>query len=438
MIPELPNIPFYWTAISHWAACMVILCFLPRRMKGFKAVVSSAAFLAFMLFYMYMTEPKDGAVFNLLMGGFALITLLAVCAMADIRLREAVYWTSRAYLLGAFSISLTWQVYVYISEPSGWMKTIRMQVLMILPGLLLVFAIWFMIEYPNREADRELTVPWHTAVTVAVLALVIYILSSFSFTGLDSPFSGKTYREAFNIRTIVYFSGVAVLQAMHMQMCEMHAVRERDAYESMLQMQQMSYRMEQESIDLVNRKYHDLKHQIALLKSEIGTEKKSESLNQLEKEIQVYESMNKTGNEILDTILTAKGIYCQGKGIELTTVADGQAISFMEMADISSLFGNALDNAIEAVESIEDESQRLIHLSVSTHKGFVRICVENRYQGKLRLKDSLPVSSKENKAFHGYGVKSIRAVAMKYGGSVTFSGNDGWFEMRVLIPVPEE
>ena len=436
MIPELPNIPFYCTAFSHWLACLLSLFFLPRRMRAGKTIAASAAFLAVMSGYMFFTEPKTGALFNLLMAGFALLTFLMVASLSETNIRQALYWTSRNYLLGGFSVSLTWQVYVYLFAEGGRGQSVAWEMLVVLPAILLVCLIWFFFEYPNRGPDRELIIPWRTALVLGAVALLMYILSSLSFATMDTPFSGRTYREAFNIRTMVYFSGLAVLQAVHMQLCESHAMRERDALESMLTMQQMSYQMEKESIELVNRKYHDLKHQIAILKSEIGTEKKLDYLDRLEKDIQVYESMNKTGNQILDTILTGKSIYCQSCGIELTCVADGEAISFMDMADISSLFGNALDNAIEAVSGIEDPGQRLIHLSVSTHKGFVRICVENRYQGKIRLKDSLPISSKPDKAFHGYGVKSIRAVAEKYSGSVNFTGKDGWFEMRVLIPIP--
>ena len=108
------------------------------------------------------------------------------------------------------------------------------------------------------------------------------------------------------------------------------------------------------------------------------------------------------------------------------------------MADISVLFGNALDNAIEAVSQIPDPEQRLIHLTVSQHLGFLRIQVENRYTGRLRMLNGLPLTTKADNRFHGYGVKSIQATVEKYGGSVTFRGEDGWFELRVLIPVPQE
>lgn len=85
----------------------------------------------------------------------------------------------------------------------------------------------------------------------------------------------------------------------------------------------------------------------------------------MEQEIRSYEAQNKTGNEVLDTILTSKSLYCQQHGITLTCVADGAALDFMDTMDLCSLFGNALDNAIESVEKLPDSEQRLIHLVVT-------------------------------------------------------------------------
>ena len=106
----------------------------------------------------------------------------------------------------------------------------------------------------------------------------------------------------------------------------------------------------------MNRKYHDLKHQIALLRSQ-GNEERNGVLDQMESEIQSYEALNVTGNKVLDTVLTSKSLHCQSQGIQMTCVADGHALDFLSAMDISSLFGNALDNAIESVGKIRAISE---------------------------------------------------------------------------------
>ena len=122
---------------------------------------------------------------------------------------------------------------------------------------------------------------------------------------------------------------------------------------------QVQYRQSRESIDVINRKYHDLKHQIAVLRVEEDPARRSAFLDQMEEEIQHYEAQNKTGNSVLDTVLTGKSLYCAKHQIKLTCVADGARLSFMDVMDICTLFGNALDNAIECELSIPDKEKQM-------------------------------------------------------------------------------
>ena len=63
--------------------------------------------------------------------------------------------------------------------------------------------------------------------------------------------------------------------------------------------------------------------------------------------IRQYEAENKTGNPVLDTLLTAKTLYCQQHGINLTCVADGTLLHFLTTGEICTIVGTVLDNATE-------------------------------------------------------------------------------------------
>lgn len=187
---------------------------------------------------------------------------------------------------------------------------------------------------------------------------------------------------------------------------------------------------------MVNQKYHDLKHAIALLKTDISGDEKMAYLNQIEDDIRSYEAQNKTGNKVLDTILTSKTIYGQKFGVTITCVADGQALDFISAIDISTLFGNALDNALEAVQKIPDSEERSIHLSVCRKKNFLCINIRNPYEGNLSFHSGIPTTTKEDREFHGYGLKSIRSIVEKYGGDMKISASNNRFDLNILIPVP--
>ena len=205
-----------------------------------------------------------------------------------------------------------------------------------------------------------------------------------------------------------------------------------------MQNQYVQYKQSRESIELINYKYHDLKHQIAVLRSEEDPKKREEFLNRMEDGIRQYEAQNKTGNKVLDTVLTTKSLYCTKHGITFTCVADGTLLDFMDVMDICSIFGNALDNAIECELKIPDKEKRLIHVTVSKQKMFLILRFENYCEETLQYQEGALVTTKKEKEFHGYGLKSIQYTANKYEGAVSMNVEDNWFELKVLIPMGQK
>lgn len=432
---ELQNIPFFWTALAHWMTSMLYVSFLPKRFKGRQMLPLSLLYLALLQGLMYLTAPQDGILFNLLMSFFALLTAILLLLLCRIGLKQTVYYGTRSFILGGFISSLPWQLYVYYEQQIEVLSHPVARVLFLFVFYVVLCSLAALAEAANKKATEEMRISWITCIGVLSVGLLGYILSSISFAPIRTPFGGSTYAEAFNLRSIVYFACVVLLFAVHIQLCEAHVTVERDILGNMLEMQYQSYKVKEQSIDLINRKYHDLKHQLAVLRSELGDSQKLEYLDRMEKEIQTYEIAFKTGNQILDTILTGVGLRCQQEQIVLTCVADGAGLGFMDAMDLSSLFGNALDNAIEAVSQLPDPEQRLIRLSVNRNRGFLQIRVENRFSGEVQVVGGLPRTTKTDTKNHGYGVKSIAMTAEKYGGSAAFRVHDGWFELGILIPV---
>ena len=262
-------------------------------------------------------------------------------------------------------------------------------------------------------------------------------MDNLSYTQADTPFSSQYVGDIFNIRTLVDLGGIAILYAYHLQRAELQMRHELETIDSILRSQYAQYQQSRESIDLINRKYHDLKHQIAALRAEPDAERRSAWLDEMESDINTYEAQNKTGNQVLDVLLTGKSLYCQKHGIHLTTVADGTVLAGVSPMDLCTLVGNALDNAIESVKKIEDKEKRLIHVAVSRQKNFALLRFENCFEGELTFENGLPRTTKGNTDYHGYGLKSIRRTAQKYGGTVTVNTRKNWFELKILLPLAE-
>jgi sensor histidine kinase regulating citrate/malate metabolism len=116
-------------------------------------------------------------------------------------------------------------------------------------------------------------------------------------------------------------------------------------------------------------------------------------------------------------------------------MADGKLLSFLSPPDIYSLFGNILDNAIES-ELKEKEEDRYINIVASKHGNLVNIYEENYISDLPTFEDGVPVTDKADKAYHGFGTKSIIYVCEKYNGHVRFSAANHVFSVNILLPLP--
>lgn len=191
------------------------------------------------------------------------------------------------------------------------------------------------------------------------------------------------------------------------------------------------YIIAKENMDLINLKCHDLKYQIRRLSTQGRLDE--QVTQEIEQSIEIYDSVFKTGNEVLDVVLTEKGLLCNKNGIKLTCMADGKSLDFVSSSDLYSLFGNAVDNAIEAVREIQDKNKRTIGVIVRSVNGFVSISVHNYYSNKIQMVDGLPVTTKEDKRYHGFGLKSIRMIVEKYDGDLSVVTEEGVFYLNILF-----
>lgn len=230
----------------------------------------------------------------------------------------------------------------------------------------------------------------------------------------------------------VFYSQFEILYNRRLQsdMATMNRIRADEAKQ---------YEMSKANIDAINIKCHDIRHQIRHLQdgtSNIPVSK--EVLASIAKEVDVYDSVVKSGNTALDTILTEKSLFCEKHGITLGCIADGSAVDFMKETDIYSFFGNALDNAVEAVQELNDPERRSISLDVRRRGDMTTIHVENYCRKGVRFDtNDMPITSKPDKANHGFGTRSMRQIVESYDGTLEYRASGDTFSVDAMIPWPE-
>ncbi len=433
--PDLSHTPGIYYALAYWLSCTFYIMRNPRRLsKGRLWGVQAAFFLAIASF-MAATDGAPSIWFTPCVCFYVLLMLLDIRICCGMDWPRTGYTCIRAFLLGEFAAALEWQLFYFGLTALGLPLSMPVNLCFLVLSHGLVFGAMSLLER-GRLPENELPgLTWREFGGAMVICLSAFVASNLSYVSQMTPFSSSFTSEIFIIRTLVDLGGLAMLHAHHVQLQEVSTKLEMAYLQNMLQMQYNNYRVSEESIALVNQKYHDLKHHIALLRSQVSSGEKLAYLDRMEEEIRTYETQNKTGNQVLDTILTAKSAQGQREGVSLTCVADGQALDFMHPMDVSALFGNALDNAIESVKKLADPEKRLIHVSVARQKNFLRIRVENCYEGELLFDQGMPATTKEDGRYHGFGLKSIQSTAAKYDGSMTIAAKDGWFELRILIPL---
>ena len=211
---------------------------------------------------------------------------------------------------------------------------------------------------------------------------------------------------------------------------ELNLVRQRRAEKEnavitkMLGQDKMQYEAEEKIVTKLNIIAHDLKHQLG---------KSNELSEEAQEAVEIYDSMFKTGNKGLDIILTMKNQICKQNDIELTCLINGKDFLFMSESETYSLFGNILDNAVEAVLKLEDIQKRVISIVSYRSKNQIVIHEENYFDGEVTFKDGLPKTTKGNEDIHGFGVKSISLISKKYKGEVSFYSRDDVFSLDILF-----
>lgn len=244
------------------------------------------------------------------------------------------------------------------------------------------------------------------------------------------------YMDVLNIGTTIYDCVCTIfLLVIQSGIFERNRLRrEQEITVQLLEVTQRQSESSKENIDLINRKCHDLKHQIAAMKFINDQETWQKNVEEIKNAVEIYDSRANTGNAYLDAVLMEKGLLCSAKKIWFTYLISGEKLGFMEPVDIYSLFGNALDNAIEAVGQ-EDEGHRIITIESTSRGSLLSIRIENYCSHQLVFEDGMPVSTKEKNGYHGFGTKSIRYIIEKYGGQCIMTQKDDRFILSLLFNI---
>ena len=372
------------------------------------------------------------------------VALLGFCAMY-LFISFSLWFCCRVSFFEALSCAaigytlqnMAWKVYAFFLHAFGAFETVKENSPLFWIGMLAISGAGVLILWRLRTAKRG-RAGWEGyfsqdgktfAFVIAVLAVVIVL----------SYVCDVYYRQD----KVLYLSTclLFVLTCIFIFAVQFGKVRLSQKDETlrlqkrMLEMEQRQYEQLRENVAVINLKCHDLKHQLIRLKAKRANVDDDCFIAEMEQAIRGFEVDPATGNEAIDTAVAEKWMLCNSKGISFSCVVDGKALSFMEEGDLFSLFGNALDNAVEASAAME-EGKRVVSVTTNRRGNFLMLQFQNYYRGELLFCGGLPLTTKKEKEYHGYGTESIRTIVQKYGGSLAIDAGGGIYRLDIAFPLP--
>ncbi len=353
---------------------------------------------------------------------FGALLVLLTCRVS---LAEVAYSTTAAYLTQHMSYCL----HCFFWPDADLSSLTGYDFSYFLVRALTYCAVYFLVARPlAHHKHYDVNIPLSLAALVAALAIALF-LSALVQQNIQP--GNPLYRLCLLYDAFCCFF---VLIGQRNQQKQLSLQHELDLQQQLWLRTKEQYERAIGSVDLINQKYHDLKHQVAAMNQLLAQAERGEKLPRLELPEPTYGARTDTGSQLLDTILTEKGLICDSRAITFTCTADGRCLDFFDAVDLYCLLGNALDNAIEGVSQLSDPEEKTIAVNIFSRSGLVIIQVENYYEGELEMAEGLPRTRKRNGRYHGFGLKSIQTTAEKYGGFVTVHTADHIFLLRVTVP----
>lgn len=210
----------------------------------------------------------------------------------------------------------------------------------------------------------------------------------------------------------------------------------REIVNEKLDMQYKYYLMVKESQEKMKQVYHDMNNHMENIRSlKNSSEDVNEYIDNIEDEVKNNKNIYNTGNALLDIILYEKSKECIKNNIDFNVGIDFSKCEFIDMIDISSIFSNLIDNAIEACNKIDDNNiEKYITIKGTFIKNYYIIRCENSKTNKVIIRNNKILTSKKDKFLHGIGVDSIKSSIKKYNGELKIKNSEFKFITSIHIP----
>lgn len=330
-------------------------------------------------------------------------------------------------VLTSESIYELWRLLIWVAGRAGLQQPALTSVPMLLGQIGFTFAVCVLVRYTVARLmpDEGLYRIGPRQLLSAALLGGMFI---FQFFALMSTLQNKSV--GLSLVAPAFLTQLYCLTLLYLQteLFKKSAMqKEMDTLNLLYERQRQQYQIARQNVQIINRKCHELKVQIADLRR-LNPDAAAQNVTEAERAVQLYDATADTGNEVLDVVLTEKAMLCEAQHITLNCVADGGAVTFVEPGDLYALFSNALDQAIDAAARQMDEPRRMIDLLVCKRQGFIVINV---------IAPAVTETPTRTARQHHYEQKVMRRIVQKYNGTMTKENQNTLSAVKIVLPPPK-
>ena len=405
-----------------FAELLFLECFKRRNHFVIRIIVALVLYIVLSIvltnvLYKYVVGMSSITIF--------LISFFCICFCFENKIKDLLFWCVGAQLIQNLSHNIENLIYLPLNSyfnNIGWF-------FLSIGVMIVVYTSAYFIINKNADISKGVSLSSGGVFPLAIVSALFCYLVQFLLQVYKIDTMWVT-------RLPLVFSDVIAIILQFGILGYKNKIDENVYLEKFINQSNKYYQVVKDNIDILNMKAHDLKHFINDFRE--SKDLNDDELQELQKTVEEYETSPKTGNKALDLVLNEKSYICKSKNIPFYIMVKDDLLKFIKVGDITSLFGNLISNAIEYEEKVEDVAKRFILLKISQTGHIISIHIENYCNTKVEFKNGLPVSTKGDDRFHGFGLKSVSYIVKKYDGSFRFSTQNDLYFVDIIFPMPSE
>lgn len=383
---------------------------------AFRYVVTS-------LFYLYLPYPIVTIIVSL-------FTLFVITMCYSSKLSSKIIAVALSYLT-FFACEIIIAAFIGLSNFSMFVKSQNGDCVdLVMVAVLSFVVVKCMGRF--RNIDISTSAPWSFFITVIAVA-VISICFGFSIVMQEDMNDIVFFFSLMSILLldfIIFYLYDSITKALNQKMQNEIINHKIEYYEKQAE-------VIQKNSDEVKQLRHDIKNHIIVIE-ELSRANDLQGvldyISNISKKLTASNEFCCTGIIAVDSIVNYKLSLAQEQGVRVTSQITIPNSLNVEPNDFVSIFGNLLDNALEAVLKVDDN--KFIDLYCEYDKGFIFIVIKNSYDGNLFVSDNKYLTTKnDKKVMHGVGLQSIKATVEKHNGEIKIEHNENEFKVKIFLPI---